>query len=716
VHPGGTPRELRRRRWTAPLAAGFGLCLATGLLPGWAGAAPPPPVTLAVSRGPAPGYACAYDAVTQAYTGAHATASAVGWEGNHRGVVTCLGGSFTVQAPINRAYGFGIYNGSPTQWQDLDGYLPAQITTFQRAGLDIAITEFADRIELGGHRYVALYSRVAVDNPTADTVVADPGASSGLVPLQGAPDAVPPHGHADHDYVLAVDRFGTDAPWPTAAALAGAGSFDAHLRHMESFWNGQLTGIAAIRVPDSALVDAYKSGFITTQIARSGNHLDTGVNNYESEFSHDVIGILTNLLIQGDDADAHALLLEARDVVGAQGQYDDGIWTYAWPWAVYLMKTGDLAFVRANFDTEGPQGSAQPSIEDSAHLIAADRTGPSGIMEATDDIDTDGYWTVDDYEALTGLAAYRYLAGRIGDSAEETWATAQYDSLLAATTAVLDQTIAADHLDYLPCSMVQPNTANRCSNPEDANWAAPFQFGKWAWEAQVFGAPVSGPGLSLIDATYDYGFQRLSGLLPPDTFGGFPSDYYSSAYNAAYGTWGLASLDHRDQGILSYQFMIARTQSGPNSWWESSGPPDPSDPWTGSHPGAGQGSSPHAWGMAEADMVLLDSIVTERADGSLVVGTGLPPTWLGGGRVVAVTNFPTTGGGRASVTISGRARTVTLRLGGSLPSGPVQFDPGSFIDNVATTSTGTVDESTGTVTIPTGTTVVTVELRHPPGG
>src|SRR6202034_1369299 len=96
----------------------------------------------------------------------------------------------------------------------------------------------------------------------------------------------------------------------------------------------------------------------------------------------------------------------------------------------------------------------------------------------------------------------------------------------------LNATISANHLDYLPCSMVEPNDDNRCVNPADANWAAPFLFGRWAWDGQLFGAPINGPGVSLIDATYDYGFARLSGKLPADSFGGYPSDFWSTAYNA----------------------------------------------------------------------------------------------------------------------------------------------------------------------------------------
>ena len=60
---------------------------------------------------------------------------------------------------------------------------------------------------------------------------------------------------------------------------------------------------------------------------------------------------------------------------------------------------------------------------------------------------------------------------------------------------------------------------------------------------------------------------------PADTFGGYPGDYYSTAYNAGYGSGGLAGRRYRDQGIVGYEFMIARTQSGPYSWWESASAP-----------------------------------------------------------------------------------------------------------------------------------------------
>jgi len=110
--------------------------------------------------------------------------------------VTCLGGTFFVQDGINRNFGFGIYDGAPMTWADAGGYLPAQVTTFRISGATVSITEFADKVVLGGDSYVAVYSRVAVDNATAHVVVADPAPSAGLVALNTAPDTVTAMGSA----------------------------------------------------------------------------------------------------------------------------------------------------------------------------------------------------------------------------------------------------------------------------------------------------------------------------------------------------------------------------------------------------------------------------------------------------------------------------------------------------------------------------------------
>jgi hypothetical protein len=117
--------------------------------------------------------------------------------------------------------------------------------------------------------------------------------------------------------------------------------------------------------------------------------------------------------------------------------------------------------------------------------------------------------------------------------------------------------------------------------------------------------------------------------------------------------------------------------------------------------------------MANANMVLLDSLVAQRSDGSLVVGRGVPGSWVRGGQVISVANFPTTGGRHAGLTIRTSGSRVTLTLTGQQPAGPVLFQLPAFVDNITRASAGTTDGKTGTVTLSPTVRSVTVTLSHP---
>ena len=205
----------------------------------------------------------------------------------------------------------------------------------------------------------------------------------------------------------------------------------------------------------------------------------------------------------------------------------------------------------------------------------------------------------------------------------------------------------------------------------------------------------------------------MAGILPANTYGGYGSTDYSTGYNAGYGEWGLASNEHRDQGILGYQFMIAKTQSGPYSWWESVQAPDPSSAWVGNHPAAGAGASPHGWGSADANLVLLDSLIAERGDGALIIGRGVPNKWVTSGQTIEVTNVPISGRHHLGMTVTtGGSQSVTLTLTGDTPAGPILFQLPAFVNNIARSSAGAVNRATGTVTLSTSTRTVTVTMRH----
>jgi hypothetical protein len=117
--------------------------------------------------------------------------------------------------------------------------------------------------------------------------------------------------------------------------------------------------------------------------------------------------------------------------------------------------------------------------------------------------------------------------------------------------------------------------------------------------------------------------------------------------------------------------------------------------------------------MADANLVLLDSLVTQAANGDLIVGRGVPDDWVTSGRDIAVSNFPTTNGQRLSIRISTRQRAVTLAVSGS-PSGPVLLQLPQMVNNIASSSSGRIDQATGTVALPSSAKRVTIHLRHSP--
>ena len=328
----------------------------------------------------------------------------------------------------------------------------------------------------------------------------------------------------------------------------------------------------------------------------------------------------------------------------------------------------------------------------------------------TNDIDSNGYWTVDDYEALMGLAAYRYLAHAVVDSEETRWATDEYHSLLAAVTRTLNATIHRYALNYLPCSMVEPNTANRCNNPEDANWAAPFLFGRWAWNAPLFGSAVerARPRTDRRDVLLRV--RPARGTASARHVRRLPGDYYSSGYNAGYGSGGLASTSYRDQG------SPLRVHGDPHpEWavlvgWESSSAPVASFPVDRKPSRCGTGFLAACVGHREREQGVARLTRRPGGRGTLIVGRGVPDDWLGPGKPHLDDELPHHEQSetrrhdrlRRSLGPTDVARFVSVR--GVLLQLPV------FVHNIAFDQRGNVTQKTGTVTLSGGAKTVTVGL------
>ncbi|MFB6726302.1 sugar-binding protein [Kribbella sp. NPDC056345] len=631
--------------------------------------------------------------------------SSFGWEGDLNAPIAYIDGSYRLRSRGNLMVTFGVPDiPGKIKWTNAEGYLPAFVSEYAKDGLAVKIENFADLVVVGGNRFEVAYSRMTVTNTTT-TEARLPRVSAALTPLTAAGTTVGAGQTVVRDYAIAADRFGGTYEWPTGAQLQAAGDFGKHYAHMRQYWNTRLAAIADITdLPDKRLINAYKAGYIYTLIIRDdiagAKQLHVGENGYDEMFDHDTIGIVSTLLTIGDFRYAKDYL----STLPAQLQYDDAKWKYSWPYAVYLQRTGDKDFVRSRFEV----------IKKNTHTIETDRIdGGTGIIKQTFAIDSLGYWTIDNWSALTGLTTYRYLATALGETAEAAWAKAEYDDLLRVATARIEQTMREHHLDYLPISMVEPNETGPRADPRDANWASMFLFGRWAWDGYLFGAEQSGTMLDTIDATYTRGFERRKDI--SDTiynFGGYPHGYFSSAYNAGYGSAALRGEQYRDLGIKAYQFMISHAMSGPFGWWEGVDYPSADSPWDIDHARGGGGSNQHMWGQSTATKVLFDSLISEKSDGTVIIGRGVPTEWIRDHQKIGLNRYPARNGTRLGYQLTTTGKRVTIRFTG--PPTTYSLELPTLRNNIAHVSVrgATINQTAGTIKLPPGTHTATITLKN----
>ena len=173
-----------------------------------------------------------------------------------------------------------------------------------------------------------------------------------------------------------------------------------------------------------------------------------------------------------------------------------------------------------------------------------------------------------------GLAAYRYLARAVGDAGEAQWATARVQQLARGHQR-------HTHRDDSPLPPRLPALLDARAQHRE-----PVQEP----EGRQLGGTVPLRPMGVGRATLRRGCERAaaSSSSTRRTRTGSAASRASCRRTPSAGTRRTttrpvttrdtaaarsASTRYRDQGILSYEFMVDYTQSGPYSWWESASAP-----------------------------------------------------------------------------------------------------------------------------------------------
>ena len=643
--------------------------------------------------------------------------SSFGFEGDKHAPIAYLDGSYKLRDNGNKMVAFGVKDiPGKVKWYNAEGYLPCFVSEYSKDGMDYKIENFANKHTIDGNDYEIAYSRMTITNQSEEER-SIPRVSADLIPLNEEAKNVKKIGAGAvvvRDYAIGADRFGGTYAYPENDKIAAQGGYDENYASMKQYWNDRLAPLTELNLPDEQLVNAYKAGFIYTMIIRDDvdgkKELHVGENGYDIMYDHDTIGIVASLLTEGDFTYAKEYLA----TLPAQLQYDDAKWKYSWPYALYLSKTGDYDFICEKFET----------IKKHTHNVETDRIdGGEGIIKKTNAIDSNGYWLIDNWAALAGLTTYKYLCDEMYDKygeevyqTEAQWAQEEYDSLLDVVEKT--QKTMRDTYDYpyLSIDMNVPTEDSARGDVRDGNWASMFLFGRWGWDGYLFGAEQEGSEMiNLIDDTYTHGFERREEV--SDTiynFGGYPHGYYSSAYNAGYGSTALRGEAYRDAGIKAYQFMIQNAMSGPFGWWEGVDYQSDDSPWDIAHAKGGGGSCQHMWGQSTASKVLIDALIAEKINGKIIVGRGVPKEWITANQTFSVSNHVVEQGKKVgySVQTSSDGKEVTITFTGDQTTLPFSVELINFKNNIASVSDGfEFDLENGIVTVPAGTKSVTVTLK-----
>ncbi len=592
--------------------------------------------------------------------------SSFGCEGDKFAPVAFIDGSYILRdrdsAFISFNFAENAYEGK-IKWYNAEGWLPCFVTEFSKKGVRYIVKDFADCVDIPAGKLEIAYTRLIVENESNSNIIA-PELPALPVCLTNNREktVIKSKETVIYDFAVAADRFGANYEFPSDDEIYSFGSFDAHYASMKKFWEDRISVTAIITdLPDERLINAVKAGFTYTHIIKDGYELNVGENAYKQVFDHDAIGIVISLLTIGDFKN----FKEYAKIILKNIQFPDARRKYGWVFAMYLLKTGDKEYVKTQL----------PLIKRYIDEIHSDRCdNGTGIMVSSAAIDSNGYWTVDNQSALTGLAAFMYLCQQFELKEEYNEAKAEYDSLLK----VCNEKINALTDKYIPISMIELNEYGPRCDVRDANWASMFLFGRWAWDGYLMGAEQYGPMIDRIDATYEYGARRREGISDsPYNFGGYPHGFYSSSYNAGYGSAALRGETRRDTGIKAYQFMLDHSQSGPFGWWEGIGYPNNNSPWDIPHASCGGGSCQHMWGQAVATKVLYDSLIVEKFNQDIIIGRGIPEEWKQSGKKIGVKQYPVANGGRVDFLLEYTDNGVKLILDGAIDQKKIQPD---FID------------------------------------
>jgi hypothetical protein len=667
----------------------------------------------------------------------------IGWENDHPKSWTFMGGAVSPgqRGTIQFAVSIGGKMHVPDElapdrkqkiaWYLKGGFLPAPVSEWDAGPVHVTIQHFSDRIL--EDTATAVYSRVELRSSTTEEIelLLYVGAAEDFaVPLSGKPGQsakdrmsyshkLGPGETAVFDFVSLAN--GEASP----ARLAAAGGFDSHFDAMKRYWLGRIEPLAhPITLPSPGLADMYKALQIVVweNMVKVGGDYEihaaprtpANLYDYDRTFSHDAPNYVDQCMREGDSDTAKRMLdsgyyKDFNRPFFADQNYLDAIGKYMLPFAEYLQVTGDAAYFtgerRADLKKASRNIHAARVFNDPAHY---------GLMSKSQDFENweegGDYLLCDNWSALHGLQAYKYICDALGETQESTWAVEEMADLNRCLNAAIEKSCAANRTDYYLGAFDQATHLRYQEN--DSSWV-PYSgaLSTFPWGAYLKGFDLGGAWKERFDASLEYALrQRDDKGVPQGSWGTWWGHVaFGSTYNASAGVQCLFSEKYRTEAIKNVEFM-AQYQCAPYQWseaYEFKG----AGQWVGMYTPPVSYGNQDSWGYSFVKQALLQACASVMTDGTVILGRGIPDYWLFPGSVIEWANINVNDGKRIGFRISTGETSLELRISGDMPSGKIILNPPILKNNVASVSAGVIDHAMGLVTLPRETRTAMVRLK-----
>lgn len=603
-------------------------------------------------------------------------------------------------------------------WRLRDGHQPCPVSDWQAGPVRVRAQHFAVRNQADDDTLI--YSQVQLRNTGTEPVRIDLliNASPRIHLPLGEPPTRSDRLSMSYTTELAV---GEQRSWDFVSSTTGAqlaveqsssyGDFETNYRRMADGWDERINRLAhPVRLPHPGIAEMYRAIQIMLWgcLVRVGQDVEirAGAQNparlesYDRTFPHDVANYVDQFVREGDHELGRQILgsdyyrrLNSADIADWDGlNYLDTIGKFILPYAQYLQNTGDLAFFDAELRTFLRQ--AARNIHDCRVFGDVEHEGLIRKGEDFENWSDDGdFLLCDNWAALHGLQAYRYLVTRLQLPAEVAWAEAELRSLNDALNRALDRTRARRGIDHY-LGAFDDLTYQRYTRGSFYSWVAyAGALSTFPWGARLRGYDLGGTWAEKFDASLAHALhERDRRVVPDGSWGAWWGHVtYGSTYNAAAGLQCLASDRYRTEALRNVEFLYDN-QCAPFQWseaFENKG----RDQWAGMYLPQESYGNYESWGASFSKQAILQACASVHVDGTVILGRGVPDSWLGPGAVIEWANVNVNDGRLLDFTITSTGSEITLDLRGDLPLGPVLLDLPAMAGNVLSADAGTVSSS-----------------------